>query len=337
MKRSWSTLNNDEIFKKNSFACGVYDDRYIIVAGGWNDERATMYDTKTHTHVPLPNLPLETYYHGVVLGEYFYAVRHFPCKIYRLSLSKRTVWEAVGDELQRCAWAVVSDGNNIFLLDQIKALRYDPVTESFTYMPSLPKSRQSFAAAVVRNKIFVMGGFFFKTLQEVDIFDIASQSWSKGPSLPEPLAYAAATTVFDRWIVVTGGWFNYRNYNTRTYVYDTINQQWTINDVGLSPSRILHSCASIGSQIISVKGRDKNSNYCPIQAIRINHIVSDFSWEMIKDFILLRQLVDKDRAFPSNENKEAKTNIIADSHKTISGLMMDIPPDLFRNILLFLI
>lgn len=80
-------LNRCEEFKLVDFPCGVYKDRYIVIAGGCRGKRmlsATMYDTTPHSHLALPDLPYFCRYTGVVLNDYFY-VNYYLC-IIRLSL-----------------------------------------------------------------------------------------------------------------------------------------------------------------------------------------------------------------------------------------------------------
>ena len=125
-------------------------------------------------------------------------------------------------------------------------------------------------------------------------------SFSEGKIPPKSRLYLShshwlqvqATSVLNRWIIVTGG-KSIQEYNRKTYIFDfdTVSQQWTESAIGLLPPRIFHKCIAIGSQIISI--------YYPMQSIYINQLISDWNYEKVKYFILLRQqLIDDERAYP---------------------------------------
>lgn len=135
-----------------------------------------------------------------------------------------------------------------------------------------------------------------------DAYLVATDSWSDEPS-PKTLLSRGSAIDVDRWIVMTGGeakcFDDHNNFdymNTRTFVYDTLTQQWIENNISLSPPRFGDCCFRIGSQIISIGGQDGYENYCAIDAIQIKYLIPDWSWPIIKDFVSLRQLIDKDRA-----------------------------------------
>lgn len=75
----WTMLCNSKTFNRELFACDVYQDRHILVAGGnlhygMDIQSAAMYDTETKTHVTLPDLPCGPFCREVVVNGYFYVV-----------------------------------------------------------------------------------------------------------------------------------------------------------------------------------------------------------------------------------------------------------------------
>ncbi|PQJ15198.1 hypothetical protein BST99_05160, partial [Aureicoccus marinus] len=90
---------------------------------------------------------------------------------------------------------------------------FDPSTGQWTSLPDAPRSRDHFHAAVLDGKIYVAGGrlsggtggVFEPLIAEVDVYDIATQTWSTLPQdLPTPRA-AASVGVLNNEIYVLGG------------------------------------------------------------------------------------------------------------------------------------
>ncbi|MFU8831243.1 MAG: malectin domain-containing carbohydrate-binding protein, partial [Wenzhouxiangella sp.] len=95
-----------------------------------------------------------------------------------------------------------------------KVDRYDPATGSFTPLAEIPHPRDHFFATLYEGSIYVMGGrqtgevsFFEPTIAEVDVYDIAADSWQTLPpeaNLDPPRA-AAATDRVGSEIIIAGG------------------------------------------------------------------------------------------------------------------------------------
>ena len=297
---SWKIISEDEIFHRHDFACGVYKDRYIVIAGGRGLQSAVIYNVFNQSHIPLPDLPVS---HGLgccglVLNSYFYVGDG--CRMYRLRLflsSKRQMeWELVFDEKKLSMDAMVTDGHEIFFMEDFNwTFRYHPSTHKLfpIRIQKLDSHllRFTFATVVVRNKIYILG-----ESMNMDVFDIATQSWSQAPPLPEPVSHMAATTV-DKWIVVTGGLI-YEYKTSLIFLFDTVTQQWTINDVTPLERYHHHRCVKVGSQIISVGGSDGYQRFSPMEATSISCLIPDWKWERIKPYFMLRKLVAENRAAP---------------------------------------
>ncbi|GIV32716.1 MAG: hypothetical protein KatS3mg031_0251 [Chitinophagales bacterium] len=117
--------------------------------------------------------------------------------------------------------------------------RYDPQTNTWTQLPDAPRARDHFNAIVANGKIYCIGGrlsgfngnTFKYVVPEVDVYDIASQTWTTLPAvnnIPTPRA-ACATALLEEEILVIGGEietsltalnvteaFNYSNHAWRT-------------------------------------------------------------------------------------------------------------------------
>ena len=90
---------------------------------------------------------------------------------------------------------------------------FDPSSGQWTILPDAPRSRDHFHAAVLDGKIYVAGGrlsggtggVFEPLIAEVDVYDIATQTWSTlSQDLPTPRA-AASVGVLNNEIYVLGG------------------------------------------------------------------------------------------------------------------------------------
>jgi uncharacterized protein (TIGR03437 family) len=68
---------------------------------------------------------------------------------------------------------------------------YDPQLDQWTTLPNIPTQRNHLAAIGFEGKVYVIGGRFqagfdSPTTDTVEIFDVASRTWTKGASMPRP-------------------------------------------------------------------------------------------------------------------------------------------------------
>lgn len=94
-------------------------------------------------------------------------------------------------------------------------------------MAELPKSRSELDAAVIEDKIYVVGGLDNrgKATSTVYIYNPLTNSWSEGPAMPEKLHHMAVTTDGEKLYVVGGyleGWIP----TDSVYVYDP-DDKWS--------------------------------------------------------------------------------------------------------------
>ena len=342
---SWTTLDNDESFKMWKHSCGAYKNRYIINTGGCAVKRglniAAIYDTLTQKYTRLPDLPFLGTFKGAIVKDYLYVVRSLDLEVYRLclntprSLSTKWTWKPQTKlKLKYYPRRILSNGKYLFFLHTKKMECYDPMTETLYDIPPIHLPCNGYITAITDKNIFIMGGFDHcnhVSMLSVQVFDIAKQSWSQGPPLPEPL-YHSATTVFKKWIIVTGG-FKETQYNTKTFILDTCSQEWSKRDIALSMTDTVYKYVPIGSNIIKVSKKE----IYPMQVMNMNHIIPHWQWEVVKELVLLQRLVEEDRVCPAMQNSEVKNDTKKNTNTVIEKLVTDAPLDIFRNILLFLL
>lgn len=218
---------------------------------------------------------------------------------------------------------------------------YDTIADKVsTNVTNIPERFPNCTVAATTNRLYFMGlSRMLRPVATVYVFDIDTQSWSQAPPLPKPIAAGAATTVLDRWIIYAGDYFldereKRKEDNFDIYIFDTFTQQWSESTVELEYGGACR-CITFGSHIIIFFAGLK------LEAINIKHIIPDWTYERIKHFILMRELVDKGQATPIIPNKKQKIDtsdqIYVDNDRVIQELITNVSLDVFRNILSFLI
>ena len=264
------------MFSRHNFACGVYDDIYIVVAGGKRGEEqmqsARMYNTSTQERIDLSNLPFAGACGGTVHKTCFYVSEYKTGSLYRLCLFthfdwKDAEWEDVTPSSKKVNSrnaAVVSDGKYLYFINSNKwnngyTYRYDPETGEVNDLPNLPTPRIDFATAIVGNLIYVIGGYQSSL---VEVFNIFTKTWSKAPPICTEsessrigLQHAAATVIND-WIIVCGGVHGDFAPSSDTFMFDTKKQKWTSKCFQSLVMRSNHACVTMGSHIIVIGGNE---------------------------------------------------------------------------------
>lgn len=260
------------------------------------------------------------------------------------------VWETVGPIMKFFPRRAVSVEGSIYVLglEYGEMYHYNPRTKELSKTSSMPKERTSHIFLAAGSRIYTIGERRYgghKLVPTVDVFDTSSQTWSKAPPLPKAIKEGAATTVLDRWIVFTGGYVHYPdngNYelNRKIYVFDTFRQEWSENHIELSLPRKMHKCVMVGSHMFCIGGNNDGTSWLPIKMIHISHIIPDWTYERIKHFILMRELVDKKRATPimfyKKPKKDRSFKTYEETQKVMQRLITDTSLDVFRNVILFL-
>jgi len=203
--------------------------------------------------------------------------------------------------------AVIPMKNSIYIVGLHDVLYcYDPMADKLTKISKIPEGVINYTVSTVADQIYFLGGLkkqikngkrqsYYDGTNTVCVFDTSIQTWdtSSVPPLPLPVVDCASTTIFNRWIVVTGGYNRYHRQSGKIYVLDTLSQQWRESRIQLLSPCAGHQCLTIGSQIVCIGGNDIAH---PMQAIDISHIIPEWKYERIKHFILLRKLMEEGRA-----------------------------------------
>jgi N-acetylneuraminic acid mutarotase len=84
---------------------------------------------------------------------------------------------------------------------------YDPSTQTWAMVQSMPSLRQSLVAAASGSTIYAIGGVYGSTivLANVEEYSLSANTWAIGPSMPTPRFQAAATAGPGGRIYVFGG------------------------------------------------------------------------------------------------------------------------------------
>ena len=286
------SFSHDSI-KRTGFACTVYQDRFILLAGGSSKNgeliSTTILDLHNQTCSDLPDLPTQmSNCEGAIINDYLYIINPGNKTPYRLSLTERSKWEQVHfsslkiDSKTKSQTHFNTDLLSIGIYGKI--FRHDAEKSKRIQIPKMPTTVFDFATVTVGNQIFVIGGINYNSqyLTSMMIFDATTQSWTTGPSLPAPLAGAAATT-FKEWIVITGGQHDDNTFSNQVLIYDTLTRQWIQRNYGILQPRSNHRCVCVGSQIVCLGGWDRRRNYCSMEVVPINKGI-------MNELVRLRQL-----------------------------------------------
>ena len=112
-------------------------------------------------------------------------------------------------------------------------LNLDSPTSSWQIAAPMPDPRNHLAAAALGGKLYVMGGQHLGdecngNQSEVDMYDPATNTWSKRASLPKPVGHTnASTVVWNNKIVMVAGVTNNSEKIADVNEYDPDSDKWT--------------------------------------------------------------------------------------------------------------
>ncbi|MCM3701084.1 kelch-like protein [Paenibacillus macerans] len=109
--------------------------------------------------------------------------------------------------------------------------KYDPLTDTWTKKANMPTTRAASTAAVVGDKIYVIGGYHnvnnkLVRTNVVEIYDPLTDTWTKGVNVPVANSWSTSVSI-DNLIYVFGGTDDDSKYEKSVYVYNTINNTWS--------------------------------------------------------------------------------------------------------------
>ncbi|MDG2222826.1 MAG: kelch repeat-containing protein, partial [Rubripirellula sp.] len=223
--------------------------------------------------------------------------------LWRLDLTKPNAWESLGDGPGLQGLAMVTHGGKLYriggftaknkegedadLWSQSDVSAYDPTTKKWTELAPLPEPRSSFDAAVLGNKIYVVGGWSMqgdgesKWHESACVLDL-DQSQPKWQTLPAPpfQRRALSLAAHDEKIYVMGGMDHNGGISTRVDIYDPKTKSW-----GRGPNLQGEEMDGFGSSAFAVGGRLYASTYSGL----LQRLSADGeSWEVLKELDLDR-------------------------------------------------
>jgi N-acetylneuraminic acid mutarotase len=179
-----------------------------------------------------------------------------------------TPWQKLAPLLHaRSAHAVVSDGTTVYALGGTDAdgrpvldvERFDG--ELWTQETRLPEGLNAPAAAILRGRIYVIGGFQATSnvpTDRVRVYDPASGAWSEAAPLPAPRGGHAAV-VLDGEIHVIGGGNDVSTLGDHT-VYEAATDTWR-ELAPLPTPRGSPAAVVVGGKLWAIGGRDGPDDY----------------------------------------------------------------------------
>ena len=146
---------------------------------------------------------------------------------------------------------------------------YDPLSGAWTRVASLSVARSSLTATVLDGKIYVLGGVtivgddhghFEESVDRVDVYDPAADSWQQVAAMPTRRSSHAAA-LLDGKIYVTGGYTSLAGQVTRishgVEAYDPVADTWT-KLASLSKPRAQHASAVFSGKLYVFGGYSLN-------------------------------------------------------------------------------
>ncbi|KAG6554313.1 hypothetical protein Mapa_004229 [Marchantia paleacea] len=142
------------------------------------------------------------------------------------------------------------------VLDQL--LLFDPTFHNYTQLPPIPEPRYRFGAALLDNKIYVVGGR--KDDREVDaslaaafyVYDIAKNEWFVGPDILEPHSDPCAAAINGK-VYLIGGYDKDYGYLNKMQVFDPTTNKWSYGPDMPTPRGDL-MCAAFEDEIYVLGG-----------------------------------------------------------------------------------
>ena len=110
--------------------------------------------------------------------------------------------------------------------------KYDPGTDSWSLVASMPTARHSLSSAVLGNYIYAVGGHVSNSRSEVERYDFTTGTWESRASLNTARS-GAGVAAYDGRIYVFGG-NRYGTYQSSIERYDPDTNAWSY--VGNMPS-----------------------------------------------------------------------------------------------------
>jgi N-acetylneuraminic acid mutarotase len=158
-----------------------------------------------------------------------------------------------------------------------RLFEYDPGADRWTELPSSTVPRAAHALQAIDGKLYAAGGANSQTdqLTSLEIYDLQSQTWSSGASMPTGRNHVASAVV-DQRLYVLGG----RPPLNLSMVerYDPATNSWT-TVAPLNTPRSGFAAAVVGRRIVAFGGEGPAGTIAPVEV----YDVDADSWSSLPD------------------------------------------------------
>src|SRR6266699_1041972 len=188
---------------------------------------------------------------------------------------------AYGDTTHAGFLYVIGGGNSGGVLSDLQ--RYDPVTDAWTTLASMPTARAGAVAAAVDNNIYVIGGRSSAAgpcnggpyMATVEKYDVDANTWSTVASLPSPRSDLAAVAHGGK-VFVFGGCTGNATVTSEVDMYNPETDTWTTGLAPMPTARASLVAGHSGQRIYTIGGWDGGS------AQNVNEVynIAGNSWSM---------------------------------------------------------
>jgi len=163
--------------------------------------------------------------------------------------------------------------------------KFDAINEEIVELPQMPRRRYRHASAIVNNQLWILGGrdFFDTLIPEIDIFDIASNTWSTIGNFTDVTSdlasFSSGTSVY-----AIGGYDSDYNATNQLVKFSFNETSLTLIQKNAAPlgfGRGDISAATDGNFTYVSGGWTDDDIFCaPLGSLERYHIVSD-RWETL--------------------------------------------------------
>ena len=232
---SWlrlTTSDTSTATPRHEAASVVVDGKFYLL-GGRGERPVEVYDPTSQTWRVIGPAPLEiNHFQPVVIGTKVYLVAAFTggypnetnvpdVHVFDTATETWSTDGVIPVSRRRGGAAAVNFGGKIYIIggntnghnggavswfDE-----FDPATGNWAVLPDAPNARDHMQAALVGDKLVVVGGRqstqpnpFINTVSATDIYDFVSGTWSSGAAIPTDRA-GAMTVVAGAEVIVAGG------------------------------------------------------------------------------------------------------------------------------------
>lgn len=127
--------------------------------------------------------------------------------------------------LSGSCWNCGSSGVNI----SQRFYRYDPASNTWAYLPWVPRAHFLGAGGVINGKLYAAGGLDINLNETaaLDVYDPATNKWSAKASMPQAIVNAAGAVLNNKLYVMGGAPPPGETSGRTVYMYDPATNSWT--------------------------------------------------------------------------------------------------------------